>query len=367
MFHDKLSAQLRVLFQIFATLIFLQQAFTAWQRYFVYPEVIETSEKFVTDDEKPSFLICSKQFFNYSAARINGYPSFSLFLAGGLQETKIPTWKGNTGNLEFLNYSKNIFDFNYSGLDINADYDKIFLFHHGFCLDTSVLSEKTLIVKTKEKAVRIYPFHKSTDLRITDEKSSGNGVTLNVGEDSPFHYWAYEISYEVYDNTIHEGTSCVDYRKLQEDYGDCLLKNFEDYVYSIYGCYPPWLVNKEESKCEVDKDPHRIENDRYVKVWSDLDALTDGIHIDVMKKCPKPCYFVQYKLVEKLHYTNIRQYSLAIIRTTSDKVKIFKAAYSYDFYALITELGSGLGLWLGNLYSICHLIDYLVYFCDTII
>ena len=360
MFHEKLFTQLRILFQMCMTFIFLQQAVNAWQRYFDYPEVIQTSERIVGHDEKPSFRICSKHFFNYSEARRNGYPSLSLFLGGGLQGSTIPTWKGNTGDLKFLNYSKKLFVFDYSRLEINVDYDKQFLFHHGFCLETSVLTEETLSVITKEKDLRIYPFHATTDLRITDERSSGHGVTLDVGEDSPYHYWGYEITYEVYDNTIDDGASCVDYRKLQESYGDCLFRNFKDYVFTVYGCYPPWIATEDDPECEIDKDPHRIENDRYKKVWSYLDALTDGTHIEIMKKCQQPCYFVKYKLIEKVHYTNIRQYSSVKIRTTSDKVTVYKAAYSYDFYALITELGSGLGLWLGNYYFICHLVDVLV-------
>ena len=47
--------------------------------------------------------------------------------------------------------------------------------------------------------------------------------------------------YEVEDNTIFDGTKCIDYRKQEESLGDCHYKALAAHFHDLYGCYPPWM------------------------------------------------------------------------------------------------------------------------------
>ena len=120
--------------------------------------------------------------------------------------------------------------------------------------------------------------------------------------------------------------------------------------FSTYGCYLPWIDDPENRVCERDIIPFKLEDGRYENFLQDLDALTDGDNIDMMNQCPRPCYAVTVSLVETFHMVNIRDFSFALISNEAETAIVYKLAFSYDFFALITELGSSLGLWLGIYY-----------------
>ena len=147
---------------------------------------------------------------------------------------------------------------------------------------------------------------------------------------------------------LFEGSTCVDYRKQKENYGDCLLKAFKYHISTIYTCYPPWIVGLEGKECEKDIETLEIENGRYEKIVLELDFLTDGNHIDVMDECRKPCYTIKVNLIEKVHIQNYKDPSYARIIDNAKTVTIYKSTYSFDIFALVVELGSALGLWLGK-------------------
>ena len=77
---------------------------------------------------------------------------------------------------------------------------------------------KYLHITTANKRLRIDFFHKSTDVKIF---SNHNQLEIGLMSNTSSDWKIYELKYEIYDNTIHEGTTCYDYRKQQENYGDC--------------------------------------------------------------------------------------------------------------------------------------------------
>ena len=341
-----MKARLRVFFQIFASLFCMFQAFQAFKKYFEYPVVVQTSERARNADERALFYICETKFsFDYPLAKEFGYASFSSFLAGDLLGSEIPSWKGINGSSSYHELFKILLNNDFSQVKVNEDTEKMFIFHNGFCLKTFRTSKEMLEVATNSKALKIYPSHPLIDLKITNAKTPEDTVMLDVDEN--FHYLRYELIYEVHDNSIHDGISCVDYRRLQEDYGDCLYRAFKKDTYATYGCYLPWIDDVGENVCEEHETPTTNRNGHYDKIFDDLNALTDGDDIDSMKKCLPPCYTVKMFLKKRSHFKNTRDYSFAIITNGLDTVKVYKSAYSYDLFALITELGSSFGLWLG--------------------
>ena len=116
---------------------------------------------------------------------------------------------------------------------------------------------------------------------------------------------------------------------------------------SNFGCYPPWIDEAEGKQCDKDLTSRTVKQERYKKIWQDIDDLTDGIKIELMKICPQPCYAIKSRLSEKLHISHFKGKALLKIMN-AEEVPIFKAVYSFDITTLAVELGSQLGLWLGR-------------------
>ena len=346
-----MRAKLKFLFQICTTVIFIYQATQALEKYFSYPVVVQPSDNVENKDDMTLFYVCKKAF-NYPLARELGYSSYSSFLSGNMIGSDVPTWKGVHGNSSFQELLAKLYDDDYSKFQVNENKKKLFIFHQGYCLVATRSALQTLEVSTEKDILRIYPIHETYDYRITFDKTPDHTFYVKV-EEGTYHFWKYELTHEIYDNTIFEGKTCVDYRKLQESYGDCLYRVFKETTYATYGCYPPWMRDSEKEICEENATPFKKENGRYVKFFHDINALTDGEHVDVMKRCPKPCYKVILKRRSIAHWTNIQNYSFTEISTDQESEITNKSVYSYDLFALITELGSSLGLWLGIILQCC--------------
>ena len=52
--------------------------------------------------------------------------------------------------------------------------------------------------------------------------------------------------------------------------------NLKNYIYSAYGCYPPWMMDEKDNKiCEIGLESKEIDPKLFEKVWKDLHELTD--------------------------------------------------------------------------------------------
>ena len=338
---------LRAFITVCFSLIFMFQAYTSFNKYLEYPVVYQMSKISIDNIEHPWFYICPTHRYHYQDSKENGYHLIADVMLGNLTGSKIPSWKGLKGDLSFWKLAEMLFTNDFTGVEISKSTEKVFLFHHGFCLKTST---PDMWLSTNEASLTIFNVHPSSDLAITFNKSPGNRIQLDVGKDYSYQFHKYEISYEVHDQTIHEGYSCVDYRKQTESYGDCILRNFKEYALSVFGCYPPWFDDITGKVCEEDIEANEIKNGTYDNIHEDFFSLIDGSNIDAMAKCIQPCYIVETKLTEKNKINNYTEYSQIHINTKGKEASLRKDAYSFDIFALVVELGSALGLWLGKIF-----------------
>ena len=342
-----MKLKIRLFFQFVSLLICVYQACAALQKYFGYSKAIQTSVEKISQDEEIVVNVCSYVVtFNYVLANELGYSGYFLFLAGIARKSNVPTWKGIHQNLTYKKLHEMLYESPFNSVDVNRETDKNFVFHNGPCLKTISTYGKDIKISTKKRSLQIFLLHETSDKQITTNKSPESTITLDV-EENNYDYLRYELTYEIHDDSINDGISCVDYRYLQENYGDCLYKELKQYVYSTYGCYPPWIEEPGNNVCEEDKIPQNMENSSYKRFLKDLDSLTDGDNIEMMKQCPSPCYTIKVIPILKTHFVNIRNFSYVLFTNNQETIRVFRSVYSYDLFALITELGSSLGLWLG--------------------
>ena len=146
----KMNLNIRLLFQICASCLFIFQAFHAYQKYLEYPVVAQTFEEKISKTTKTVFHICKHASgFDFKKARELGYEGYSKFLGGVSNTTNIPTWKGKYNNLTYEKLADILFNKDFSNVEVNEETQSFLLFHHLYCLKTAVLFGKKLIDRTK--------------------------------------------------------------------------------------------------------------------------------------------------------------------------------------------------------------------------
>ena len=121
------------------------------------------------------------------------------------------------------------------------------------------------------------------------DRSPQISLTLERHDENNSDYKVEDLSFSIVDDTIFDGDTCTDYAKYNTNYEYCLVKHYSEELSNIYGCkhFPPWLGGTCTSSAERNKeynDPALLD-----KAFRDIDKLTDGLPIEVIKKCKQPC------------------------------------------------------------------------------
>ena len=342
----EMTVKPRTICYIIAFTIFVIQAHQSLKKYFHFPVVYHEHIISINAIEKPTVQVCFKGYFDYGKAIEFGYEWKTTFLTGMMPNSTRPSWKGIAKNLSFHKIQQDICESNFSKVEVNKPTEFNYIFGKGFCLQTSSFGKK-LQITSKEKNLYIFLSHSSTDTKIIAEQSMYSRIELGSSSDSTFDMKDYELSYEIQDNTIYDGKTCIDYRKQQETYGDCNYRVLKSQLFASYGCYPPWIESTEGGQCEIDIPSKELEQKLIDYLWNDIWNLLSGIKIDLMKQCMEPCYQVNVKWEEK-GYTSWNKYAVLSIFDNVESVRIRQAVYSFDIFTLAVELGSAIGLWLGE-------------------
>ena len=238
---------------------------------------------------------------------MHGYYLRSMFLAGKKSNSTTPTWKGLNGNITFQDLQDQLYNKDFSNVEVDIESRLVYKFGKGFCLETKG-SKKEIKITSKESKLRVYFVHNTTNTQLIADKNPLHYIEVGHKPKGVYDHKIYEISYHVLDKTLHDGGLCIDYRKTAENYGDCNYRALKEHIFSSYGCYPPWLENTEGKQCEIDIPSKLIDAAVHNHIWNDLDAVTDRRKIDLMDNCKEPCYQVKVKLEEKNSYQTSIEY-----------------------------------------------------------
>ena len=341
--------KLRICYYLVVLTIFLFQSKQSLDKYLRYPVVIQESFTSINTIEKPDIQVCYHNFFDYEKASELGYDWRSKLLAGMLPNSSNPSWKGKHGNSSFQEILHLVYERDFSKVTVSKPTELIYIFAKGFCLQVNGFRKNLIVTTTsKEKELKVYLIHKSKEKRLTSDKENpASEVVIGATSNVTFDYKAVELSYQVQDNTIFEGSTCVDYRNKEDSFGDCNYKALATYLHDLYGCYPPWMDLDGKNVCEIDIESKNVGAKTLNNTFQDLNTLFDGIKLDIMKQCLPPCYQVHVKWNEKELAQNWIGKAWLEVYDNTDTVPVSKAVYSFDIFTLTVELGSALGLWLG--------------------
>ena len=291
----KILQMARMFYHLVAFTIFIIQAQESLYKYFQYPVVIHKSSANVDTIEKPLVKVCFQELFDYGKASEFGYDLYSKFFAGMIPNSTRPTWKGIFQNSTFQEINNILHQRDFSKITLNQPSRQSFAINEGFCLMTNGLDDE-LEVTTKDKKLSIFIVHNSTASSLHSE------TTLGFNSNTSYDYKVYELTFQVHDNTIYEGITCVDYRKKSFTYRDCKNNAVKKKIYSSYGCHPPWIFETKDKTCEIGIQNKEIDAKVFEFIWKKLDMMTDKRNLNVRKVCLEPCYQIKTTLEPLLNY-----------------------------------------------------------------
>ena len=191
---------------------------------------------------------------------------------------------------------------------------------------------------------------------IRTEETLDAKISIGPSSNDQYIFENVEIEYIVHDNSIHDGSTCTDYKKQKTTYGTCLKNILKLKFLSRYGCMPPWVYGSNlEQVCEEGKmiaAGANMDDFIYITIW----FLTGNFEADIFHTCLPPCTTMITK-VQEVHRGEYLDY--AYLEAKSKKwAAVHTQVYSYDIFSLTVDLGSALGLWMGL--SCLSILDHIL-------
>ena len=381
-------SQWRLCFQLLALAIFIFQMIQSVVRYMQFPVVIQTSVLPLLEEHKlPVIYICQESQFSYLKANENGYKYFSDYLSGKIQNTNHLGWMGSNESITAEELFHYLYETDYTDMltqefnnwlvpERNITENIKFLFPHGFCKEinyTNSFKFWQMKTKTHRKVLLVDPNRKN-NLR-TEENSQ---AWMSVGPTSGglFEAANYEISIDIENNLLNDGKTCINYDKKRFSYGECIENAVKDQLIEWYNCVPVWfrapyyqqlsssgyLQSPPKNQCTLPNKPFS-DKDKLQAITFQLWHLVINQDLECMKACLPPCMVMNIRPRLMTYRGNFKEEALLEL-VWMNQVTIKKATHSIEFFDLVVELGSALGLWLGL--SAVSLLDSLVIYWNRV-
>ena len=346
----------RKIFQFLAVILFIIQLEQSVRKYFKYPVVVQSSRVSVSELPAPIIYICNTDQFNYTEANNHGYRYLSWFLAGIKRNKKLILWTGNEENMTYIDLENLFFNYDYTSLYVGMKsetngkwrYDhplkKTFLLPHGICLKLENIQPWVRIWTSKKVTFFIRDPASENEIRIGETEDAQ--ATVGPSSNNLYESTKFKVEYTLNDDSIHDGSTCIDYTRIATSYGECLKSTMEKEYQSEYECLPPWVstnITNQVCKRETNIDAIAI---KQKPIYSDLLELLGNKEADMFKKCLPPCITMMTKLKNIMYKTNVLG-KADFEAKSNDWATVHKQVYSYDIFNLTVDLGSALGLWMG--------------------
>ena len=362
--------KIRKVFQTFAIILFTIQIQQSVRKYFHYPVLEQTSRVPVKDIPHPVVYVCHDNQFNHPKAREKGYKYFHYYLLGIMMNGKNISWQGENGNQTFKDLEKSLLDSDYTSTSgkflsrsknnwIEIDFKKTFLFPHGVCMKFENLQQYSIIKvhTTDDKTNDIYFVDPARENNVRTEETLDAKASFGPTLNTYFSTGKYELEYLVYDDSIHDGTTCTDYSRSDMSYGKCFNNVLKQEFLATYGCLPPWVTtNNSKIICEeqTNLDARAMKK---TPLYDNIKELIKNYETEIFKRCLPPCKTMKIKLQEVSYNSNYLG-KAKIEARSKDWATVHTQVYSYDILNLTVDLGSALGLWLGL--SCLSILDHIL-------
>ncbi len=229
--------QLRLGFQTLAFGFFVYQMHQSVQKYIDSPISI-TRFNYVELIPEPVLFVCQPSQFNYNLSNRFGYATMSSFWAGILtgDDDKKVTWKGRDGNKSFATLLEELYNYDYSVVDMKHGKlgRNFFSLNLGMCkelIDVQYNTWPTFQTNTKAFVIAVDPFTQN-DLRINYD-TKAVATTGNYLENGLYDGAHVMVDYSITDQTILDEVECTNYARINSSYGQCVMDYLQVFIYLI--------------------------------------------------------------------------------------------------------------------------------------
>ena len=221
------TIQVRFGFQILALGFFVYQMNQSIQKYIDSPiSIIKTNNKEMTSE--PILFLCQPGQFNYNLSKSFGYKWMVHLWSGifALADDKKATWKGKDGNKSFGTLIEELYNYDYSLVNLTHGKlgNDLFSINLGMCKELIELQYNKLpLLETSKKVFLIAgdPFTQ-TDLWINFDENAF--VTTGNLENDLYEGKSVKVEYSITDQAILDGVECRNYGRYNSSYGQCVMQ-----------------------------------------------------------------------------------------------------------------------------------------------
>ena len=355
---------LKSLVHVVAFVFFTVQLVFAVEKYMAKPTMSSPETKPFSSLNNPlQITVCKEDQFDYFRAHDLGYSNANSYLTGKTMNLTVLSWTGLGGNLTFeetrnflYNSTKDV-NFNYGQHitgPVNGTISNKFIISNGIC--KVFVGKFPRFIKIQLHAAETGPHL----LYITDPKGATSfqlpysRVTGDQIQLTPPAYATHDI--QIKETSVYtDDGSCVDYpNNRYESYSDCVNAEMRARILPTLGCMVPWI--SEEDAC-VGHIQILTKNDPIVKwIFNIAHYSLGGVEYE-SESCPHSCTHLSAH--SKKTFSGFKNHGNSFINLYFRKeIKIEKVMLAYDSTALLVEVGSCLGLWLGL--SVVGIFDLVV-------
>ena len=351
-----------------AVAIFTIQMIFALQKYNDNPSMINSGTKTIYQLERPIMItICKKHQFDRIQVEHLGYGHIQLYFNGKTNNVTTMSWTGLTGNLTFNETLWKIFNPDLADIQVDVPSTTRFLVPFGFC---KVIEGSLQQIVDKELDRFRITFIKGTyqvfvsdpaitlSFNLPYSTMTGDAIQMqsNSNASETRKLETYRVALKETNVKKGDGT-CMDYLNDEENgnYTECIHKDNEKRILPVLGCMIPWLSQKDICLNPMVKPLNFKKLEKWIHAM--VNHGWSGTQYSAGSSCPTPCTFVSPHA--KYHgLTNIVNRKNILDIYFEKVVNVETILPAYDFTALLIEVGSSLGLWLGL--SVVGIFDVIV-------
>ena len=227
-----------------------------------------------------------------------------------------------------------------------------------------VNKRSTVIIQKVEKLIynccqNQYDPNTDNDVRIESSDIYGGPIEIKPKKEK-YELRVFQIQLKI-QHDLKDKDTCTYYAKMNSSYQECLEDLLEKNLKATLDCVPPWMPSRYNNVCN--KSISNLNKSTFTKYDTDMTDLFIRRNVDMLKECKVPCTKTRMYVTNLYHKSNYPHYGQILIQF-NPTIEIKQEMYSYDVFALVVELGSALGLWIGL--SALSLVDLFILYSGII-